>query len=129
MARKLDKSLVLKRLLEQQSVYTDPAASPEARKRQAELRMDKLVGPRWRTEINRDMELVENLQEIPSSQEVAEFWEGVQMVGEEAGFGPGLDVRHDEPQDEPDPAPMCGCPSAKPNILGFVKQLLGLKVG
>ena len=130
MSRKIDKALVLKRLFEQQSVFTDPAGTPEERKAQAEALMDKLVGPRWRTEINADMELVENLKKLPSTQEVREFWGDVQLASDDAGFGYSTDVQHDPPQDEEDPQPTCGCPTADPRIVQVVQRILGkLKIG
>lgn len=119
MARQSDKSYYLKRLFDHTMVRTSPESPPNVRQDQAAKLMDELVGPRWRTEVNAEMELIPDLAEIPTSQEVEEFWGGVQQAGYAAGFGTE-EVTHDEPQDTPEP--VC---QKDPKILLAIKQLLG----
>lgn len=128
MARKSDKAYYLKRLFETQLVKTVPEASPETRQDQAARIMDDLVGPRWRTEVNADMELVPDLETIPNAQEVEEFWGKVQQAGYDAGFGTE-EVEHDVPQDQDDMEHCCPVPEHSPrdqSILAKIRTLLGL---
>ena len=125
MARKADKSYYLKKLFEQQLVRTNPEASSSQRQDEAAKFMDHLVGPRWREEVNAEMELVPDLEEIPNSQEIEEFWGKVQQAGVEAGFGTE-DVTHDEPQDQPDPKCAKVITVTDPKIVAKIKSLLGL---
>jgi hypothetical protein len=124
MARQADKSYYLKRLFDVQMVKTDPKASPSARNDQAAQLMDELVGPRWREEVNAEMELVPDLDPKPSCQEVEDFWGNVQLAGYEAGFGTEK-VEHDEPQDAPDCSK--SHPPRQPSVIAMIQQLLGMK--
>jgi hypothetical protein len=122
MSRKADKAHYLKRLFDQQLVYTLPESSPAQRQDQAAQLMDELVGPRWRTEVNAEMELIPDLEEFPNSQDVEEFWGRVQWVGDKSGFRE--EVLHDEPQDQPDP-PKCEVEKSDPKKISLIKKLLG----
>ena len=131
MARQADKSYYLKRLFDTQLVKTTPEAAPNMRQDQAAHLMDELVGPRWREEVNAEMELIPDLEEKPSAQEVEEFWGKVQQAGYAAGFGTE-DITHDEPQDPPDLEKECGCAvpahgtKGEPALL-IIQRLLGLE--
>lgn len=126
MARQLDRAYYLKRLFDEQLLRTSSEDSPETREQDAARLMDELVGPRWRSEVNAaGVALLPDIEEIPTAQEVEEFWGRVQQAGYDAGFGVE-EVRHNEPQDEPEPH--CGPPPQQKHhrILAILK-ILGLR--
>ena len=123
MARQFDKGYYLKRLFEKQLVRTDPEATPDQREAQAVDIMDNLLGPRWRKEVNAGgVELVQ-VKEVPCAQDVAEFWDRVQQLGYEEGFGTES-VEHDVPADKPE----CQChPRPLEGTVTIARGLLGVR--
>lgn len=122
--RSFDKGYYLKRLFDKQETRVDPRLSFEQRQDESAKLMDQLVGPRWREEVNKSgMDLVQ-VDPIPHSQEVAEFWYGVQQLGYKEGFGTE-NVEHDPAVDQPDPPPPCGChPRPSPQVVILLRKLL-----